>query len=63
MSTLLGERINTGDVVELAHEGQWVSALVLLATAEAVILDLCDGSTPFVVRAEELAEYRVFSGN
>ena len=63
MSTLLGERINTGDVVELSHEGQWVSAMVLLATAEAVILDLCDGSVPFVVRAEELDDYRVFSGN
>ena len=60
---MLGERINTGDVVELNHEDQWVSALVLLATPEALILDVCDGSVPFVVRAEELAEYRVFSGN
>ena len=62
MSTLLGERIETGDVIEIAHDGEWVSALVLLASAEALILDTCDGSTPFVVRPDELSEYRIFTG-
>jgi len=62
MSTLLGERIETGDVIEIAHAGEWASALVLLATPEALILDVCDGSTPFVVRPDELLEYRIFSG-
>ena len=36
-------------------------ALVLLAADEAVILDACDGSTPFVVKREELVEYRKFN--
>lgn len=62
MSTLLGERIETGDVMEVCLDGDWVSALVLLATPEALILDTCDGSTPIVVRPEELGEYRIFTG-
>ena len=53
----------TGDVVEVDVEGLSVTALVLLATPEAVILDACDGSTPFVVRQEELRGHvRVFDG-
>jgi hypothetical protein len=53
--------VATGDVVELAmQDGEWISALVLLATPEAVILDPCDGSTPFVLAPESLAEARVF---
>lgn len=60
MSTLLGERIETGNVLEVRIDGEWVSALVLLASDEAVILDLCDGSTPVVLQAEELQEYRLF---
>lgn len=62
MTTALGERIDTGDVIEYTHEGHTVSALVLLATAEALILDTCDGETPFVVRPEELGSYRIFQG-
>ena len=60
MSTLLGDRLETGNVLELRIDGEWVSALVLLASDEAVILDLCDGSTPVVLQAEELQEYRLF---
>lgn len=63
MSTLLEDRIETGSVLEIKHENEWVSALVLLATPEAMILDLCDGSTPFVIRPDELDEYRVFADN
>ncbi|MSW20447.1 MAG: hypothetical protein F2873_06080 [Actinobacteria bacterium] len=60
MSTLLGERIETGNVLEVRIDGEWASALVLLASDEAVILDLCDGSTPVVLQADELQEYRLF---
>ena len=60
MSTLLGERIETGNVLEVRIDGEWASALVLLASDEAVILDLCDGSTPVVLQAEELQDYRLF---
>ena len=31
-----------------------------LLEGEAVILDLCDGSTPFVLKRDELVEYRKF---
>jgi len=62
MSTLLGEKIETGDVIEIAHAGEWMTTLVLLATPEAVILDPCDGSVPFVVLPHELGEYRIFTG-
>jgi hypothetical protein len=34
--------------------------LVLLAGDELIILDACDGSTPFVVRYDELGSFRVF---
>lgn len=60
MSTLLGERIETGDVIELDVDGLAVTALVLLATEDAAILDPCDGSTPFVVRREDLLSFRRF---
>lgn len=62
MTTLLNHRIESGDVLELTHDDAVISALVLLATDTAVILDACDGSTPFVVKRDELVEYRVFSG-
>jgi len=55
-------RLRAGDVIEVETEGEIVSALVLLVTEDAVILDACDGSTPFVVRADELAHVRVFDG-
>ena len=60
MTTLLNERINTGDVIEITMGDDVVSALVLLAADEAVILDSCDGSTPFVLKRDELVEYRKF---
>ncbi len=60
MTTLLNELIETGDVIELTRGGDVISALVLLAADEAVILDACDGSTPFVLKRDELVEYRKF---
>jgi hypothetical protein len=60
MTTVLVEQLETGDVIELDRDGEPVTALVLLAADEAVILDLCDGSTPFVVRRDELVDYRKF---
>jgi hypothetical protein len=60
MSTMLQSQITTGDVIEMVINGEWATALVLLATDEAIILDLCDGSTPLVSRADELGEYRLF---
>lgn len=60
MSTILNERIETGDVIELDRDGELISALVLLATDDAVILDACDDTTPFVVRRRDLVDYRLF---
>ena len=60
MTTLLMEMLEAGDVIELERDGETVSALVLLAADEAVILDACDGSTPFVVKRDELVNYRKF---
>ena len=61
MTTLLNEQIDTGDVIEITIGDDVVSALVLLAAEEALILDACDGSTPFVVKRDELVEYRKFN--
>ena len=52
----------TGDVVEFDFEGGAVTALILLATPEAVIVDALDGTTPFVVDAAALTNVRVFNG-
>jgi hypothetical protein len=60
MTTMLNDTIDTGDVLEIERDGDTLSALVLLATETAVILDACDGSTPFVVKRDELVEYRKF---
>ena len=60
MTTMLMEKLEAGDVIEIDHDGGIVSALVLLAADDAVILDACDGSTPFVLRREELVDYRKF---
>jgi hypothetical protein len=60
MTTILNDIIEAGDVIELTREGDVISTLVLLAADEAVILDACDGSTPFVVKRDELVEYRQF---
>ena len=56
-------RLHAGDVIEIAIDGGAVSALVLLATHEFVILDPCDGRTPIVVRTTDLGEVKVFSGD
>lgn len=61
MTTLLNDQIDAGDVLELLHDDAVISALVLLATDTAVILDACDGSTPFVVKRDELVDYRKFN--
>jgi hypothetical protein len=60
MTTLLNELIEAGDVIEITVGDDVISALVLLAADQALILDACDGSTPFVVKRDELVEYRKF---
>ncbi|MEY2960120.1 MAG: hypothetical protein RLZZ01_2688 [Actinomycetota bacterium] len=60
MTTLLDEIIDAGDVLEVGHGDHVSTALVLLATDEALILDLCDGSMPVVVKRDELVTYRKF---
>ena len=60
MTTLLEEQIDTGDVIEIKLDDEVMSTMVLLATDEFVILDACDDSTPFVVKRDELVEYRKF---
>ncbi len=60
MTTLLNDTIFAGFVIVITRNGDVISALVLLAADEAVILDACDGSTPFVVKRDELVEYRKF---
>jgi hypothetical protein len=60
MTTLLNEILESGDVIELTRGDEVISALVLLAADEAIILDACDGSTPFVLTRDELVEYRKF---
>ncbi|TVR26120.1 MAG: hypothetical protein EA389_06570 [Ilumatobacter sp.] len=60
MTTMLMERLETGDVIEIERNGELITALVLLAAETAVILDACDDSTPFVVQRHELVEYRKF---
>lgn len=61
MTTLLEEQLETGDVIEITRGDDVITALVLLAADEALILDACDGSTPFVVKRDELIEYRKFN--
>jgi hypothetical protein len=60
MTTILSDRIETGDVLEIERDGEMISTLVLLATDDAVILDACDDTTPFVVRRSDLVDYRLF---
>jgi hypothetical protein len=52
--------VHDGAVIEIDHGGEPVTALVLLASDELLILDVCDGSTPFVIRYDELGSFRVF---
>jgi hypothetical protein len=60
MTTLQIDVLESGDVLEIPGETEPMTVLVLLATETAVILDACDGSTPFVMRREDLVEYRRF---
>ena len=64
MTTILMEKLSAGDVIEVktaADTGDDVmTVLVLLATDEFLVLDPCDDTTPFVVRGDELVEYRKF---
>ncbi len=64
MNTMLMQELKTGDVIEVkttADDGDGVlSVLVLLATDDFVILDPCDFTTPFVIKNNELLEYRKF---
>jgi len=59
-ATKTAPRLRTGDVIELEIDGHAISALVLLASGDAVILDGCDGSTPFVIRLCDIGDVRVF---
>ena len=54
-------KVDAGDVIETELNGEVVTALVLLANDESVILDLCDGAMPLVVGLEDLTDVRVFS--
>jgi len=60
MTTMLMEKLQTGDVIEIKSGDDVITVLVLLATDDALVLDPCDGATPFVLNAEELVEYRKF---
>ena len=52
--------ITSGDVIEFAGKKGPISALVLLASGDALIIDLLDCSTPRSVLAYELAGVRRF---
>ena len=61
MTTTLMEQLNTGDVIEMkTNDNDVITVLVLLATDDALVLDPCNGDTPFVLRSDELVEYRKF---
>jgi len=62
MTTATAENVHTGDVVEVEINGERVSALVLLASGDTVILDPCDGNMPFVVRPMDLVGAPIYSG-
>ena len=61
MTTMLMEKLVTGDVIEIkTPDDDVITVLVLLATDDALVLDPCNDETPFVVNTEELVEYRKF---
>ena len=60
MTTMLMEQLQAGDVIEIKSGDDVITVLVLLATEDALVLDPCDGETPFVLNTEELVEYRKF---
>jgi len=63
MTTMLMEKLQTGDVIEIKSDDDVITVLVLLATENALVLDPCDGATPFVVNNDELVEYRKFDAD
>ena len=54
------QAIHSGDVIEFRGADGNQSALVLLASEDGLIIDLCDDSTPISVRLDELEDVRVF---
>lgn len=58
--TIERTEVQTGDVLEVGPADNSVTVLVLLATDEAVVLDPVNGETPFVVRLDEIGEFRRF---
>ena len=61
MTTILMDQLNTCDVIEMkTNDNDVITVLVLLATDDALVLDPCNGDTPFVLRSDELVEYRKF---
>jgi hypothetical protein len=52
--------VQDGDVIEIDGAHGPVTALVLLATDAALVLDLCDGTTPLVLERADLRTFRVF---
>jgi hypothetical protein len=61
------QELKTGDVIEVKTAenvaDDVMTVLVLLATEEFVVLDPCNDSTPFVVKIDELVEYRKFDAD
>ena len=61
MTTILMDQLHTGDVIEMTTaDSDVITVLVLLATDDALVLDPCNDDTPFVLRIDELTEYRKF---
>ena len=63
MTTMMMEQLIAGDVIEVkttSADDDAMTVLVLFSNEDFVILDPCDDSTPFVLQADELVEYRKF---
>ncbi len=61
MNTSMCDDIKAGDVLEILRGDDLISVLVLLVTDEAVILDACDDTTPFVIARDELVIHGIFN--
>lgn len=59
----LQSTVSTGDVIEFDLDNERVSALVLLASADQIIIDLCDDEHVFVSRVDELVNLKVFAAS
>jgi hypothetical protein len=55
-----GSKVRDGAVIEIERGDEPMTAMVLLAGDDLMILDACDGTTPFVVRYDEIGPFRVF---